>query len=252
MIIIFYFQYESETPVKKAPPTSLSFVSLKDQGKEQAKDSTRRSSRSKPLRKKKSGSTSANMDTPGSDDVAKELGAKSEKGEGPGGGGEEQEVWSQEDEGAGGGKVPAEVSEDVRKTEDSLAVINRHAEAEDEKVRTCTCIIIYCCLTKINTADNGFGWHQVKNCVRIVYIHVYLAHKKLGEGWEGWWEETREEVHVYTCKSWINGPGRLGGPRGWVQEGAQLHVYPLGLELVVEDKSTKFQIAGNGRGQVQG
>lgn len=112
----------------------MSSVSLKDQGKEQAKDTARRSSRSKPLRKKKSSSTIASVDTPGSDDVAKELGAKSEKGEGPGGEGEEQEVLSQEDEVAGGGKVPAEVSEDVRKTEDSLAVINRHAEAEDEKV----------------------------------------------------------------------------------------------------------------------
>ena len=123
----FYFQYESEAPVKKAPPTSLSSVSLKDQAKEQAKDS-RRSSRSKPLRKKKSGSTT--VDTPGSDDVAKELGGKPEKGEGQGG--EEQEVWSQEDEG-GAGKV-SEVSEDDRKSEDSLAVINRQAEAEDEKV----------------------------------------------------------------------------------------------------------------------
>ena len=99
-------------------------MSLKDQAKEQAKDS-RRSSRSKLLRKKKSGSTS--VDTPGSDEIAKELGSKPEKGEGAGG--EEQEVWSQED----GGKVP-EVSEDVRKSEDSLAVINRQAEAEDEKV----------------------------------------------------------------------------------------------------------------------
>ena len=122
----FCFQYESEAPVKKAPPTSLSSMSLKDQAKEQAKDS-RRSSRSKPLRKKKSGSIT--VDTPGSDDVAKELGGKPEKGEGQGG--EEQEVWSQEDE--GGGKVP-EVSEDVRKSEDSLAVINRQAEAGDEKV----------------------------------------------------------------------------------------------------------------------
>lgn len=84
------------------------------------------------------------MDTPGSDEIARELGAKSEKGEGPGGEGEEQEVWSQEDEGAGGGggKVPTEVSEDVRKSEDSLAVINRHAEAEDEKVHTYQLFII--------------------------------------------------------------------------------------------------------------
>ena len=94
--------------------------------REQAKDS-RRSSRLKPLRKKKSGSIY--VDTPGSDDVAKELGAKLEKGEGHVE--EEQEVWSQEDD--SGGKVP-EVSEDVRKCEDSLVVINRQAEAEDEKV----------------------------------------------------------------------------------------------------------------------
>ena len=128
IILIFCFQYEAEAPGKKAPPTSLLSASLK----EQAKDS-RRSSRSKPLRKKKSGSTTTTVDTPGSDEVAKELGgAKSEQGEGQGVG-EEQEVWSQEDDG-GGDKV-LEVSEDVRKTEDSLAVIHRHAEAEDEKVQ---------------------------------------------------------------------------------------------------------------------
>ena len=132
-ISIFYIQYESEAPAKKAPPTSLSSASLKEQAKE-----SRRSSRSRPLRKKKSGSTSTNVDTPGSDDVAKELGlgAKSEKGEGQGE--EEQEEVCSHGEDEGGSKAP-EVSEDVRKSEDSLAVIYRHAEAEDEKVH---CILL--------------------------------------------------------------------------------------------------------------
>ena len=68
----------------------------------------------------------------------KDFDAKPDKGEGQG---EEQEVCSQADE---SGKV-GKVSEDVRKSEDSLAVINRQAEVDEgkEKVRvyscTCTC-----------------------------------------------------------------------------------------------------------------
>ena len=66
------------------------------------------------------------MDSPSAEDAAKELGAKTDKPEK----GEEQEVWSQEEESSG---VVPEVSEDVRKSEDSLAVINRQAEADEDK-----------------------------------------------------------------------------------------------------------------------
>ena len=128
MCLSYCFQYESEAPVKKAPPTSSSATSLKDQSKDQTKES-RKSTRSRLLRKKKSGGI--NADTPSTEDIAKELGTKAdktEKGEEPG---EEVEVLSQEEE-SGSVMVP-EVSEDVRKSEDSLAVINRQAEADEDK-----------------------------------------------------------------------------------------------------------------------
>ena len=124
MYTLLSLQYESEAPIKKAPPivSSSSSSSLKE---------SRRSGRNKQLRKKKPiGSVS---DAPPTTDVAKETEPKPDKPEKleKEASVEDQEVLSQEE-------VPvamtmSEVSEDSRKTEDSLAVINRQAEVGEVK-----------------------------------------------------------------------------------------------------------------------